>query len=97
MAEAITQARALRIAVPIVISNATLPMPIVGVAPFMLDGIFIGATRTRAMRNALAASFAIYLAALTILVPSFGNHGLWAALMVMFLARGHARAAPPRA
>jgi MATE family multidrug resistance protein len=53
----------------------------------MLDGIFIGATRTREMRNAMAISVAIYLAALLVLLPAFGNHGLWAALMVLNVAR----------
>ncbi len=61
--------------------------PLLGIGSFMLDGIFIGATRTRDLRNAMAISFAIYLAALAVLLPTFGNHGLWAAMMVMFLAR----------
>jgi MATE family multidrug resistance protein len=61
--------------------------PLLGIGSFMLDGIFIGATRTRDLRNAMAISFAIYLAALAVLLPAFGNHGLWAAMMVMFLAR----------
>jgi MATE family multidrug resistance protein len=54
----------------------------------MYDGIFIGATRTRAMRNAMAGSVAIYVVALLVLVPLAGNHGLWAALMVLNIARG---------
>jgi MATE family multidrug resistance protein len=62
--------------------------PLVGVASYMYDGIFIGATRTRAMRNAMAGSVAIYVVALLVLVPLAGNHGLWAALMVLNIARG---------
>ena len=62
--------------------------PLIGCAAWMLDGIFIGATRTRDMRNAMLQSFAIYLVALAILVPFFENHGLWAALMISFIARG---------
>ena len=54
----------------------------------MLDGIFIGATRGRDMRNMMLVSFAIYVAAVIILVPAYGNHGLWAALLVSFVARG---------
>jgi MATE family multidrug resistance protein len=61
--------------------------PLLGIGSFMLDGVFIGATRTRDLRNAMAISFAIYLAALAVLLPAFDNHGLWAAMMVMFLAR----------
>ncbi|MEM7489064.1 MAG: MATE family efflux transporter [Pseudomonadota bacterium] len=62
--------------------------PLIGVAAWMLDGVFIGATRTRDMRNMMAVSFAAYLLALAALVPLFGNHGLWAALMVSFAVRG---------
>jgi MATE family multidrug resistance protein len=62
--------------------------PLVGIAAWMFDGIFIGATRTREMRNAMLVSVAIYLPALALLVPAFGNHGLWAALMVLNATRG---------
>jgi multidrug resistance protein, MATE family len=61
--------------------------PLVGIGSFMLDGIFIGATRTRDLRNAMIQSFLLYAAAVAVLLPSLGNHGLWAALTVMFLAR----------
>ena len=61
--------------------------PIMGVACFQLDGIFIGATRTREMRNMALLSLAIFLVAWAMLTPGFGNHGLWAALMVLFAAR----------
>ncbi len=62
--------------------------PIFGAAAWMLDGIFIGATRTRDMRNMMIVSLAIYGAAVAILMPLFGNHGLWAALLVAFAVRG---------
>lgn len=62
--------------------------PIVGAAAWMLDGIFIGATRTRDMRNMMALSFAVYAVAVIALIPGFGNHGLWMALLVSFIARG---------
>lgn len=62
--------------------------PVVGVACYQLDGIFIGATRTRQMRNMMLVSLAIFLAAWALLTPLFGNHGLWASLMVFFIARG---------
>ena len=63
-------------------------MPLAGHPAWMLDGIFIGATRTRDMRNMMVVSLAIYAVALALLLPAFGNHGLWAALAVSFLARG---------
>jgi len=62
--------------------------PVVGLPCFMLDGIFIGATRTRDMRNMMLLSTAGYFAAMWALVPIFGNHGLWAALMLFFVLRG---------
>ena len=60
--------------------------PILGVWAFQLDGIFIGATRTADMRNAMLVSMAIFFSAWWTLLP-FGNHGLWAALYVHYLAR----------
>lgn len=62
--------------------------PIVGLAPWMLDGIFIGATRSRDMRNMMAVSFLVYMACVLVLVPLMGNHGLWLALLISFVARG---------
>jgi MATE family multidrug resistance protein len=61
--------------------------PILGVWCFMLDGIFIGATRTVDMRNMMLVSFAVFLAACLALVPLIGNHGLWAALLVFYIVR----------
>ncbi|SHI64836.1 MATE family efflux transporter [Wenxinia saemankumensis] len=62
--------------------------PVVGIAAWMLDGIFIGATRTGDMRNMMAISAAIYFGAALLLMPAFGNHGLWAAMLISFVARG---------
>ena len=62
--------------------------PMAGVAAWMLDGIFIGATRTADMRNMMFVSFCIYLIALALLLPAYGNHGLWASLIIFSIARG---------
>lgn len=62
--------------------------PAVSIAAFMLDGIFIGATRTGDMRNMMLVSFVVYAAAVAVLLPLLGNHGLWLALMISFIARG---------
>lgn len=62
--------------------------PILGLSAWMFDGIFIGATRTRDMRNMMAISLIIYLVAAALLVPLIGNHGLWLALLISFVARG---------
>lgn len=62
--------------------------PLIGVLSWMMDGIFIGATRTREMRNMMILSLLCYLIAVWVLLPSFGNHGLWAAMMIFFAMRG---------
>ena len=62
--------------------------PIMGCAAWMLDGIFIGATASRDMRNMMAVSAVIYVLSLLLLLPVFGNHGLWLALLISFVARG---------
>lgn len=61
--------------------------PVLSVASYMLDGVFIGATWTRDMRVAMIQSVTLYVVSLLVLVPLFGNHGLWAALMVLNVAR----------
>lgn len=61
--------------------------PLVSVWSYLYDGIFIGATRTAEMRNTmLISTFFCFLPAWYLLQP-WGNHGLWAALMVFMLAR----------
>lgn len=60
--------------------------PLLGVWAFQLDGVFIGATRTVEMRNAMLLSTAIFLGAWWLL-SAYGNHGLWAALHVNYVAR----------
>ncbi|GFE51259.1 MATE family efflux transporter [Roseobacter cerasinus] len=62
--------------------------PLLGCAAWMFDGIFIGATRSKDMRNMMALSFLIYWLALAVLLPTLGNHGLWLALLISFIARG---------
>jgi Na+-driven multidrug efflux pump len=59
-----------------------------GVLAFQMDGVFIGATWSRDMRNMMLASFLAFCAALFLLAPSLGNAGLWAALHVFLLCRG---------
>ena len=61
--------------------------PVVGMASWMLDGIFIGATRTRDMLRAAVESLILYLVALWFLVDWLDNHGLWLALHVSFVVR----------
>ena len=61
--------------------------PVISVWCFMFDGIFIGATRGRELRNGmLFSTFVVYLPCWYLLL-GLGNHGLWLALMGFFIAR----------
>ena len=66
----------------------SVAMPLIAVFPFLLDGIFLGGTRGATMRNAMIVSLLIYLACCYILVPLWGNDGLWASLAIFMGARG---------
>lgn len=61
--------------------------PVLGVFAFAYDGIFIGATWARDMRNLMLLSLLAFFAAWALLQP-FGNAGLWTALLVFYVARG---------
>ncbi|HJL62558.1 MAG TPA: MATE family efflux transporter, partial [Pseudomonadales bacterium] len=61
--------------------------PLLSVWCYLLDGIFIGATRTAEMRNAMIFSLATFLTGWYFLHGTFGNHGLWLAFQLYFLAR----------
>lgn len=62
-------------------------MPLAGALAYEFDGVFIGATWTRDMRNMMLLSLALDIASFFLLWP-FGNSGLWIALLVYLLARG---------
>ena len=61
--------------------------PVLAVFAFAYDGIFIGATWARDMRNLMVLSLLIFLAA-WLALRGFGNAGLWGALLVHYAARG---------
>ncbi|MFM0052239.1 MATE family efflux transporter [Caballeronia grimmiae] len=63
-------------------------LPLASVAGFQLDGVFIGATRTRELMKAMAVSLAVYLLAAWTLAGPLGNHGLWLALTAFMVTRG---------
>ncbi|WP_058912425.1 MATE family efflux transporter DinF [Entomohabitans teleogrylli] len=62
-------------------------LPVVGVWCYLLDGMFIGATRGAEMRNSMAVA-AIGFGVTLLSVPWLGNHGLWLALAVFLALRG---------
>ncbi len=68
-------------------------MPIVAVWSYQYDGIYIGATAGGAMMVTMALAFATFVGASQILLPRYGNHGLWAAMMLFMAARGILQAA----
>lgn len=62
--------------------------PLVSVWSFLYDGVYVGATRAREMRNImLFSAFAVFLPA-WYLLQVFGNHGLWLAFMLFLASRG---------
>ncbi len=63
-------------------------VPVLGAPAWILDGIFIGATRGAMLRNAGIASVLVYIAADLVLAPRFGNTGVWLAFLVFYVARG---------
>jgi MATE family multidrug resistance protein len=63
-------------------------LSVLGLAAYMLDGIFIGATGTREMRNTVILAVAIYGIVIWLAVPVFGNHALWMALILLNVLRG---------
>ena len=54
---------------------------------FQFDGIFVGASQTTELRNAMIVSVAIYIVVSFFLIASFGNSGLWLSLCIFFIAR----------
>lgn len=62
-------------------------LPLVGVWCYLLDGMFIGATRAAEMRNSMAVAAAGFGLTLFTL-PLLGNHCLWLALAVFLALRG---------
>ena len=66
-------------------------LPVLGVSSYVFDGIYIGATWTRAMLLTMGAACAAY-AALLFATAGMGNHGLWLAFSLFLVARAAAQA-----
>ncbi len=93
----VTHASILTLAVPIILSNITTPL--VGLVDTMVigqlgiaslvGGVAIGATIFSPLHWSFGIlRLALYFAFAVLLMPSYGNHRLWAALVVFFIARG---------
>lgn len=63
-----------------------LALPLAGVASFVMDGVFVGATWTRAMLGTMAAAFVAYGLMLWLTTP-YGNHGVWLSFTVFLAIR----------
>jgi len=62
--------------------------PILSTPCYIWDGIYIGLTASRAMRQTMLIAVSIYILFYFLLRNDFGNHGLWAALLIFMVARG---------
>jgi len=63
-------------------------VPFLGAGAWLLDGVFIGTTSGKILRNAGLAAVTVYLVSDALLAPAFGNHGVWAAFLIFYMARG---------
>jgi len=64
-------------------------IPVISFAAFIYDGIYVGATQAKAMRNSMfIASIILYIPLFYLLRIPFGNHGLWMAFLIFLGARG---------
>ncbi len=62
-------------------------VPLIGVAAWQLDGIFLGATRGEALRTAGVAAAIAYVSSDLLLRPLYGNAGIWSAFLAMYVFR----------
>jgi len=62
-------------------------IPFISSFCFQFDGIFVGASQTKELRNAMIISVGIYVLSSFYLLANFGNTGLWISLCVFFIAR----------
>jgi MATE family multidrug resistance protein len=62
--------------------------PMISVWSFLYDGVYVGATRARAMRDIMVASTLLVFLPAWYLLQGFGNHGLWLAFTLFMASRG---------
>ena len=66
----------------------TMLIPLTGFGAFLWDGIFIGATASAEMRNAMILSSVIFFISYFLLTPLWGNNALWFSFIIYLAARG---------
>jgi MATE family multidrug resistance protein len=88
----LTDITAIRVSV-----NGLMPLvialPVVAVACYQFDGVYIAATAGKAMMVTMAIAFAVYIVALYPMTTRWGLEGLWAAVLIFMAARGISQAA----
>jgi len=62
-------------------------LPVICIWAFLWDGVFMSAMRTRTLRNTMLGSVLVYVPTLFILSSLWGNHGIWAALVIFMAGR----------
>ena len=65
-----------------------LLLPVCGMAAFIWDGVYIGATATKGMLLSMAVGMVVFFGLHVCFEPSLGNHGLWLAFNGYILMRG---------
>ena len=68
-----------------------IAIPMAAALPFLMDGIMVGATLTRILRNSMLLSTAAYFAIYYSLYPVIGNNALWLAFTAYMAIRGVAQ------
>ena len=63
-------------------------LPLISVWGFQFDGLFIGATRARELRDSMVISFVCFMGLAIVLQRVLGNHGLWCAFCAWMVIRG---------
>jgi MATE family multidrug resistance protein len=65
----------------------TLLFPLCGLGAFIWDGVYIGATATKGMLISMASGMVVFFILYVVLVPLWGNHGLWISFVAYLSTR----------
>ncbi len=61
--------------------------PVINIAAYIWDGVYLGATASKSLRNSMIVAMVLFLCSVYVLLP-YGNHGLWGALTILLIFRG---------
>lgn len=80
------QADVIAAAQPFIIWMAVVPL--LGTPAYIWDGIFVGLTASKSMRNSMILALGVFLLVYFVSIDPLGNNGLWLALLSFLVARG---------